>query len=283
LGNSKIHITNPDCKTAGLSRQKGISALLRQDGQTDLTDVTFLVPLRIDSPERRENADTLIKYTFQHFNTFFIVLEADATRKFYPEQEPEGFRYVFFEDSNEIFHRTKWINHLMSMAKTTFVAVWDADAIAPPDQIIKALNLLRTGKTVMSFPYDGRFYSCDRISCDLFKRILDIKILIKRVPVMRLMHGYHSVGGAFIVNKEQYLNVGGENENFHGLGPEDNERVKRMEILNLQVQYSAGTLFHLCQPQGKNSWLANPSIEKHYWTELQKTSKLSSLNAHLVL
>lgn len=263
------------CKTARLSRQSGISASLRQDGKTDLTDVTFLVPLRIDSPERKENADTLIKYTFQHFNTSFIVLEADTTRKYFPETECQDFHYEFIEDTNEIFHRTKWINRLILMARTPYVAVWDSDAFAPPNQIIAAVKTLCSGEAIMSFPYDGRFYSCDRISCDLFKRILDIEILIKRIPVMRLMHGYHSVGGAFIVNKTKYLEAGGENENIYGWGPEDTERVKRLEIMNLPVYYSPGFLFHLWHPIRENSWFANSEIERQNRLELQKTCKKS--------
>lgn len=252
MENSKSYITGSTRKAAILQEQK-----------TDLIDVTFLVPLRIDSSERKENADTLIKYTFRNFNTSFIVLEADATRKFYPENEPKGFRYKFIEDTNEVFHRTKWINWLISMAKTPYVAVWDTDAIAPPEQVIEAVEKLRTGEAVMSFPYDGRFYSCDRVSCDLFKRLLDIEILMKRIPVMQLMHGYHSVGGAYLVNKERYINSGGENENFYGWGPEDAERVKRMETLNLPICYSIGVLFHLWHPTGKNSWFAYTETERH--------------------
>ena len=32
-------------------------------GKTDLTDVTFILPLRIDSNERIENIDALIKFS----------------------------------------------------------------------------------------------------------------------------------------------------------------------------------------------------------------------------
>ena len=142
MENSKSYITGSTRKAAILQEQK-----------TDLTDVTFLVPLRIDSSERKENADTLIKYTFQHFNTFFIVLEADATRKFYPEKEPEGFRHEFIEDTNEVFHRTKWINRLISMAKIPYVAVWDHDAIAHPEQVIEAGQNLRKGEAFRDFPF----------------------------------------------------------------------------------------------------------------------------------
>jgi len=241
--------------------------------RTDLTDVTFLVPLRIDSPERMENINTLIKYTFLHFKTNFIVLEADSTPKFNFKYNLEGLLYEFIEDEDEVFHRTKWINRLISLSDTPFIAVWDSDAIAPPEQILDAVIGLRTNEAVLSLPYDGRFYSCDRISCDLFKKLLNIEILLKRISVMKLMHGYHSVGGAFIVNKQKYLTAGGENENFYGWGPEDAERVRRLEILDLPVYYSPGVQFHLWHPMGKNSWFANDELERENRKELQRTCK----------
>ncbi len=239
--------------------------------KTDLHDVTFVVPLRIDSAERKENIDTLVRYTFDHFKTNFIVLEADSVQKYHPEFTPDKFHYEFIADNDEVFHRTKWINRLISMADTPYVAVWDADAIAPYEQILESLQKLIKKEAVMSFPYDGRFYSCDKVSCVLFKEYLNIQILLKRIPVMRLMHGYHSVGGAYLVNKEEYLKAGGENENIYGWGPEDNERVKRMEILNLPVHFSTGPLFHLWHPMGKNSWFANREIAKKNRKELLKT------------
>lgn len=238
---------------------------------TDLSDVTFLVPLRIDSPERKENINALIKYTFQKFKTKLIVLEADSIRKFYPEYQNKSLHYKYIIDNNEVFHRTKWINQLISMAKTTYVAIWDSDAISPSQQILNAVKSLRSGLCVMAFPYDGRFYSCDKMSSDLFKKYTDIEILTKHLNVMRLMHGYHSVGGAFIVDKVNYLKAGGENENIYGWGPEDTERVKRMEVLGLPVSFSPGVLFHLYHPKGKNSWFANPSIERMNRLELLKT------------
>jgi hypothetical protein len=135
------------------------------------------------------------------------------------------------------------------------------------------VNRLKYGEAVMSFPFDGRFYSCDKISSGLFKRVPNIEILMKRIPVMQLMHGYHSVGGAFIVNKEKYLEVGGENENFCGWGTEDTERVKRLEILGLPIYYSPGILFDLKHQFEENSWLANSGIKRRSRLELQKTCK----------
>lgn len=164
------------------------------------------------------------------------------------------------------------------MTTTSYVAVWDTDAIAPAEQIIIAIKRLHKEHAVMSFPYDGRFFLCDKVSSDLFKRMLVIDILLKSAPVMRLMYGYHSVGGAYIVNKEMYMKAGGENENFYGWGPEDAERLKRLEIMNLQIQYSNGPLFHLWHSRGKNSWYANHKIEIRNRREFIETCKKSGFN-----
>ena len=242
--------------------------------KTNLKDVTFVVPLRLDSTERRENINALIKYTFAHFETNLIVLEADSERRYFPETEPKDFKYEYLDDKNEVFHRTKWINKLIDVSTTPIVAVWDADAISPPDQVTDAVNKIRSDESVLGFPYDGRFYSCDRISSEIFKKILNIEILLRRIPVMNLMHGYHSVGGAFIINKNKYTSAGGENEDFYGWGPEDTERVKRLEIMKLLIYNSPGILFHLWHPLGKNSWFVNKESERNNRQALQHTSRI---------
>jgi len=208
-----------------------------------------------------------------HFETSFITLEADSERKYYPEIMPEGLRYEYMKDKDEVFHRTKYINKLIAMSSTPYIGVWDADAIAPPLQIHEAVNKLRSNEAVLSFPYDGRFYSCEKVLCDLFKKHINIDTLIKRLPAMNLMHVYHSVGGAYIVNKEKYIEAGGENENFYGWGPEDVERVKRLEIKELNIFYTKGPLFHLCHPIKKNSRFANADIERRNRKELLLTCK----------
>ena len=244
-----------------------------QDFKTDLSDVTFVVPLRIDSPERKANIDTLIKYTFRNFRTKIIILEADSERRYFPETDQEGFQYEFIEDKDEVFHRTLWINRLINLSDTPIVGIWDADAIAPVDQISDAVGRIRSGEAMLCFPYDGRFYSCDKLTSDLFRKHLNIEIPGKRVPVMNLMHGYHSVGGAFFVNKNKYLAAGGENESIYGWGPEDTERVKRLEISGMPVYYSSGNLYHIWHPMGKNSWFASSELELNNRNELQKTCR----------
>ncbi len=239
-----------DCKTARL-----------QDRKTDLSDFTFLMPLRIDSEKRKENADTIISFILGHFDTTFIVVEGDESRKYFPDFQPDKFRYELIKDTNEFFHKTKYINRLIELAATRFIAVWDADVIVHPDQVLESATVLQKGEAIMSKPYDGRVCVCDNVLSDLFKRVQKIEILLKLAPCLPLMYGYHSTGGAFIASKEKYLETGGENRNFLGWGPEDFDRVKRMEVLHQTVHFSDGPMFHLWHPRGKTSWYADKETE----------------------
>jgi len=253
---------NSTCKTAR-----------PHDSKTDLTDFTFLMPLRIDSEKRKENADTSISFILRHFDTTFIVVEGGGSRKYFPDFQTDNFRYELIKDTNEFFHKTKYINRLIELTATRFIAVWDADVIVPVNQIIESARILSTGETVMSIPYDGRVYVCDQYLSELFKKVPRIEILLKLASSLPLMYGYHSTGGAFMANKKKYLETGGENENFLGWGPEDVERVKRMEVLKLPVHFSNGPLFHLWHPRGKTSWYVDKNVEVQNRREFIYTCK----------
>jgi predicted glycosyltransferase involved in capsule biosynthesis len=69
------------------------------------------------------------------------------------------------------------------------------------------------------------------------------------------------------------LKSSGENENFRGWGPEDVERVKRMEILNYKVHFADGPMFHLWHPKGKTSWYIDKSAEIQNRREFIETCK----------
>lgn len=214
----------------------------------DLSDVTFLIPLRIDSIARKNNLDILISLLCRDFIANIIILEADIKRLYYYDLNTNNIEYHFIVDTNPIFHRTKYINKLLDLAKTKFVGIWDTDAIVFPDQIFTSIKILRSTQNVMVFPYDGRFYRLDRSLTNLFGELKDFTLLQNIAGGLPLMFGYHSVGGAFFVKKKIYIEAGGENENFYGWGPEDLERVKRLEILNFPIHRVHGKMFHLWHP-----------------------------------
>lgn len=242
----------------------------------DLKDVTFIIPVRVESAARLRNLETVVSLINRDFETTIFIIEADTHPRYISEKSYSVY-YQFVCDEDTIFHHTRYRNQMLRMAKTPYAAVWDTDAIANPESIIDATEQLRTNQAVMVFPYDGRYYKADCILTNIFHQTQNYNFLLKNIPQMNLMYGYHAVGGAFLVNREQYLVAGGENENIYGWGPEDSERVKRMEVLNLPVYRSKEPLFHLWHPRGMNSWYADKENEIKSRKEFLKTCQLSLL------
>lgn len=218
-------------------------------------DLTILIPVRIDSSYRKWNLLSVLNFYKNLTGISFIVLEADSTQKITNEINGiNNINYLYIKDDNEIFHRTHYINEMLTQVETKYAAIWDTDAIAPYKQLHNALEILRNNaKFIISYPYDGCFWSVNNYFSKRFHEILDITILTEFPQCRHLMCGYRSVGGAFIVNVKNYWNIGAENEHFIGWGPEDAERFKRCEILTEKPKRIKGSLFHLWHPRGLNS------------------------------
>lgn len=213
-----------------------------------LEDLTFLIPIRIDSLERVSNLVTLLKVQNRDFKASIIVQEADKIQRFTPK-DFEDFEYHFVYDEDPVYFRTKYINQMIRMSRTKYVAIWDADVIIPSIQILKALDSLRSGTAILAYPYDGRLYSLNVRDSYLFRESLNQDFLSACLLKNDSHFIYYSPGGAFMVNKDTYMNAGGENEAIYGWGPDDIERKKRMEVLGLPIYRSEGPLFHLWHPR----------------------------------
>ena len=160
--------------------------------------------------------------------------------------------------------RMEVLEAVIQKEQVTVVTSFDAfmDVLLPKEQILEAVDAIRKGNAVMSFPYDGRFYMLPQEdSLLLKKREMNMEECCQKIYEYVLAHGPNSVGGAFLVNKNVYIKYGGENQHFYGWGPEDAERCKRMEILGLPIYRAQGPLLHLFHPRMQNSWFGNQRLE----------------------
>lgn len=212
--------------------------------------LTIGIPVRIDCEEREANLLTVIKH-LAVLQCHIIVLEADVQPQIGDFHNMEIVEYQFVEDTNEVFHRTHYINRLLQMSQTEVVAVWDTDVLVDYNQIFEALQMILRGATI-SYPYDGRFVMLSEELSVQTRRRIDFDYL--RNLKMSSLLGRKSCGGAFLVHKQRYLQCGGENEHFTGWGPEDAERLHRVTILGHRACHiPLGELFHLYHPRGSNS------------------------------
>ena len=217
----------------------------------DLTDVTFVIPVRITSDHVIENLNTTIDFIRNNFNTSFYLLEADVAQRYFPAENQKGVRYEFIRDDNPVFPRTKWINRLLNSVETPYVAVWEPGSIVMPDQIKNAIKNLKYSDTILSIPYSERIYKCDPLSSGMFGKYMKPEVLKLMAPAMPVESNLKNKGQVFLVNRKRYLATRGENEKLYGEEMENVVRLKMMDVLNMTVYHSAGPLFCLWYPDSR--------------------------------
>ncbi|TFD97847.1 hypothetical protein E2605_04315 [Dysgonomonas capnocytophagoides] len=227
----------------------------------DLTDVTFLIPIRLDSILRLENILLIIEYLTSNFRTSIIITEAAPYYNgILPKLIPKSVIYNFVEDYDIVFHRTKYLNIMIRKAITPFVAIWDSDVIIDSKQILDSIINLRRGKADILFPYDGHFYDTGSIIRKNYFVSRNIDFLKRNESKMCLLYGSEMIGGAIFVDKEKYIYAGMENEHFYGWGPEDSERYHRWEVFGLKILRAKGSLYHLTHPRDINGKLRSDDL-----------------------
>tara|TARA_R110002020_G_scaffold475301_1_gene709514 strand:- start:8273 stop:9058 length:786 start_codon:yes stop_codon:yes gene_type:complete len=235
----------------------------------DLSDTTFIIPLRIDTIKRLENTLLVVDFLLKNFNTKINIVEASRYNSNLLERLlPESVNYLFVEDFDSIFHRTKYINQMVMQTRTKFVSVWDTDIIVPPEQLIETLKILRAGEADFISPYKEKFFDTSFIMRELYIKTKDISTLKMNVGKMKELYKPKPVGGVFFVNKEKYIEAGMENEKFYGWGREDGDRVNRWNILGYVHIHLEGCLFHLTHERGVNSNFHSPNQNDYKLAEI---------------
>jgi predicted glycosyltransferase involved in capsule biosynthesis len=220
----------------------------------DFKDVTFIVPIRFDSEDRRNNFKTSMNYLLRNFDTNIIVLDSDKeSNGEFVKSVSEKIKYIFEKNNEKLFHRTRLLNDMTKMAETEIIVNYDVDVIFPIEQYIESKKKIEEGYT-MCFPYAGKFY-------DIPKKFFDLvnNDKLSEIPLNQCtLFNANSVGGAFFFHKSRYQEIGWENENFVSWGHEDWERIVRVEKMGYQLCRVNGVLYHLTHSRTFNSSGDNP-------------------------
>lgn len=142
---------------------------------------------------------------------------------------------------------------MLSNVTTPYVAIWDTDVIALPDDIQVCLNELRKENAKIALPYNGICMDTSYIIRNIFMRTLDINVLIDNSRKMRLLKNHALVGGAVLINRIDFVLLGGENEGYFGWGDDDFDRFIKFKKKKLATYRSKNILFHLSHPRLINS------------------------------
>ncbi|RAI86789.1 galactosyltransferase-related protein [Algoriphagus yeomjeoni] len=242
----------------------------------NLNDFTFLIPLRIDTVNRLENTLVTIEHIMSNFKTEVCVLEASGRNTgLLHRLLPREVNYVFIEDMDTIFHRTRYINHLVKSVDTEYIIVWDTDIIVPVEQIVKSVDLLRKKEADFVTPYKDNFLDTSETLRELYIQTRDLGILEMHQGKMKALYNPNPVGGAFMAHRQTYIEAGMENEKFYGWGREDGDRLNRWKILCHKHEHVEGILYHLTHERGVNSTFHSPNQDNRKMAEIHRSVAMS--------
>ena len=243
--------------------------------KTNLQDLSFIIPIRLDSIVRVENLIAVVRHLSRCFSTNIYIVESGVFNNgIISSMLGKDVNYTFIEDKDPIFYRTRYINIIAREIETPFLALWDADVIADCGQIVESINALRSRKYEISYPYDGRFLDTSPIIRSLYlSKFCDFDVLYRNQKMMNLLYSANHKGGAFIANTLKYIESGAENESFYGWGPEDFERYDRWVNLKYNIHFATGVLFHLSHARDVNGRFNSFLQMEQANNELRKTRK----------
>lgn len=238
------------------------------DGRLDLRDVTFLVPFRADSADRKRNLRWIVSFILKHADTTVLIGEdkagpSDLAEALGPDLAARCRHLHLTGNDTPYTHKTHLINRMVEAAETPVVALHDTDIVVDPVQYALARDAVRgglgKGGAAMAFPYNGLFFWVLGREVHRFGHTLSAAPLNALCPRFALMHR-NSPGGAAFFDRAALLDCGGYNETFVSWGYEDDEIVERLRRLGQRVERVPGPLYHLEHARPENSSDQNPFI-----------------------
>lgn len=254
----------------------------------NLSNATFIIPLRIESEDRMRNIITLLCFLFGNFDTNVIIKEVDSEPVFEQNVLSQVKEFVgrdinlihIFEKSDDsVFYRMHILNEMLAMTKTDVVINYDCDVLMPIQTYVSAYEAILNGTCDVVYPYgNGNFqkqvHVNDEIVSDFLNGDFDFSILDKTSQVSSSDFGWVQ-----FFNRSVYFEGGMENENFRGSSPEDKERFFRFTTLGYNVGRIDNWIYHLEHSRGPNSWPAsiqgNPYMAQNFetWNYIQTLNK----------
>lgn len=235
----------------------------------DLSDVTFLIPVRIDSIHRLENLMAVVSFLKRNFAANFHLFEvATLNNNILTKLLPKTVTITFIEDHDPVFHRTYYANIFLKQVETPIVGIWDADVLVTREQVEESVFLIRKNEAQFVLPYNGRFFDTTMLIRELYLKQKRFSILKKNESKMVSLYEPEPVGGVIFASTNAYKNSGMENEYFYGWGHHDGERMNRWEILGYEIARVEGCIYHLSHYRSLNS---------KYHSKRQKELKMAAV------
>jgi len=249
----------------------------------DLSEATFIIPIRIESQDRLRNVITTTAFLLENFDTNIIIKEVDYESIFIRDVIPvlkdfydidTHISHIFEKSDEPLFHRQRVLNEMLVETKTEIVVNYDCDVLLPLDSYHEAYQSILHHTHDVIYPYGQGMYQRQVEATDEivshFLQTGDFNYLDEHSKLHTSDFGWVQ-----FFNRKVYIEGGMENENFKAYAPEDKERFYRFTALDYNVGRIQDFVYHLEHSRGQNSWFTNPHMQSNIgeWEKIQKMNK----------
>jgi hypothetical protein len=224
-----------------------------------MSNLTSIIPIKIDSEQRKKNIDITLRYLLQNTNSKIIITECDDFQKLDVSlYNSDRIKYKFEKIKNNFFHRTRLINQMLNEVDTPVVANYDADVVLPKTTYEIAEQLILTNQVDVIYPYkfntlqpNGYYDGLGQIR--IFSYTPGLDKFYKTLNIDDLKPDQRSpwpsqYGHVQFFNTECYIKGFMENENYIHWCPEDVERGIRFQKLGYRVIWIDSLVYHQEHP-----------------------------------
>jgi hypothetical protein len=246
----------------------------------DLSNLTFIIPLKVEHSDRYRNAKTVLGFLNQHMKTNVFIYEVCEDGKsrldFLDDLTNLKIKHWKAEDEG-IFHRTKYLNIMLDEVNTPVVANYDIDVIIPSEFYKKITDSIEGGNSDVIYPYvfgtGGQRRVLENFNYDKF---YESGFDLNYIDVTGPWSDYDSeYGHCIFFNTDIYKKYGAENELFVSYGPEDKERGERFKKMGFNVHWVNNCrVYHFEHYRGMDSSDSNPRTREN-WEEFTKCKKMN--------
>lgn len=246
----------------------------------DIVEISIILPVRIDSDERKRNLGNCLRFINLNFpHSEIMVIENDKlTRLIDLQTEYKNVIFNFlFED--EPFNKTKSINFGILNANFPVVAIWDLDVIINPKAILEGLFLMKYKRWNVVLPHNAIFVNVKGETKEKLLKDFDVALIpfckqgkynFKNKDLTSLA----IPSGIVLINRKILLMEGGYNKKMISYAWDDIEILKRLNKLGyyylIMGRYN---IIHLDHPRGKDS--VNNEFTAINKTEFKRIIKMS--------
>ena len=223
-------------------------------------NVTFIIPVRIDSEDRLRNLKVCLRFLKRNFKGSNIILKESDTYSKIKNINLDDISYIFEYNNKSYFHRTKILNDMIKMSKTDITVNYDLDVLIDINSFYESCDLILNHNYDLIYPY-GHGMWCRHIEYDNFKDILEKDNFNPSEIISN--NGPSDKGHVKFHKTSSYIEAGMENEEFISWGYEDLEIYYRFEKLGYKIGRINKYVYHIEHARYENSSELNPYVNNN--------------------